>query len=206
MEQFSRFEEDQLKLKDRINNYAREWFEGEYKFYKPYRTVPVEKCYKVNAENYLKGRVNKDGTGKMYTTYLRFPTPWYEQDHWAYRKEHGVWYVYRVQMKDCKEVNRKRIGSTGEQQLHKDAVLGRILDGVYKVSMEQKESHTQSWCRKTIQHKVIWAVDYDGLSMLQLLFEKPKMSAAEIEQVIVSEGGYVDKDMIIHKGTAKYTW
>ena len=50
---------------------------------------------------------------------------------------------------------------------------------------------------------VNWSVQYDGHSVLELVGEKPKMTFAEIMQVIKNEGGYVDSKAIIHKGTAE---
>lgn len=50
---------------------------------------------------------------------------------------------------------------------------------------------------------VNWSVQYDGHSVLELAGEKPKMTFAEIMQVIKNEGGYVDSKAIIHKGTAE---
>lgn len=48
-----------------------------------------------------------------------------------------------------------------------------------------------------------WSVQYDGHSVLELVGEKSKMTFAEIMQVIKNEGGYVDSNAIIHKGTAE---
>ena len=48
-----------------------------------------------------------------------------------------------------------------------------------------------------------WSVDYDEKSILVLLALKPKMTYGEILNVIINEGGYVDSEGIIHKGTAE---
>lgn len=47
-----------------------------------------------------------------------------------------------------------------------------------------------------------WSVEYDGKSILELMAAKSKMTYAEIENVIVNEGGYI-KDGTIHAGSAK---
>lgn len=48
-----------------------------------------------------------------------------------------------------------------------------------------------------------WAIEWDEQPILILVMQKPKMSYAEILQVINAEGGYVDSEGIIHKGTAE---
>lgn len=48
-----------------------------------------------------------------------------------------------------------------------------------------------------------WSVQYNGMPIILLAFEKPKMTYAEILRVINNEGGFVDADGIIHKGTAE---
>ena len=48
-----------------------------------------------------------------------------------------------------------------------------------------------------------WSVEYDSKPVLLLVMQKPKMSYAEILQVITAEGGYVDLEGIVHKDTAE---
>ena len=48
-----------------------------------------------------------------------------------------------------------------------------------------------------------WSVEWDNKPVLLLVMNKPKMTYAEILDVIKAEGGYVDSNGIIHKGTAE---
>lgn len=48
-----------------------------------------------------------------------------------------------------------------------------------------------------------WSVEWDNKPVLLLVMNKPKMTYGEIIDVIKAEGGYVDSDGIIHKGTAE---
>ena len=48
-----------------------------------------------------------------------------------------------------------------------------------------------------------WSVEYDEKPILLLVMQKPKMSYAEVLDVIKAEGGYVDEQGIVHKGTAE---
>ena len=48
-----------------------------------------------------------------------------------------------------------------------------------------------------------WSIEWDNQPILILMMRKPKMSYKEILDVITAEGGYVDSEGIIHKGTAE---
>lgn len=48
-----------------------------------------------------------------------------------------------------------------------------------------------------------WSIEWDDKPILLLVMQKPKMSYKEILDVITAEGGYVDSEGIIHKGTAE---
>ena len=48
-----------------------------------------------------------------------------------------------------------------------------------------------------------WSVEWDNKPVLLLVMQKPKMTYGEIIDVIKAEGGYVDSEGIIHKGTAE---
>lgn len=54
-----------------------------------------------------------------------------------------------------------------------------------------------------ITMSVNWSVDWEGKSVLELLAEKPKMSYADVMEVIHNEGGYINENAVICKGTAK---
>lgn len=48
-----------------------------------------------------------------------------------------------------------------------------------------------------------WSIEWDNKPVLLLVMQKPKMSYGEIIDVIKAEGGYVDSEGIVHKGTAE---
>ena len=54
-----------------------------------------------------------------------------------------------------------------------------------------------------ITMSVNWSVDWEGKSVLELLSEKPKMSYTDVMMVIRNEGGYINENAVICKGTAK---
>ena len=47
-----------------------------------------------------------------------------------------------------------------------------------------------------------WAVELDGLNILAAVITHPKMSYAEVKHVIINEGGTIDENGIVHKGSA----
>lgn len=48
-----------------------------------------------------------------------------------------------------------------------------------------------------------WSIEWDNQPVLVLVMQRPKMSYKEILDVITAEGGYVDSEGIIHRGTAE---
>lgn len=48
-----------------------------------------------------------------------------------------------------------------------------------------------------------WSIQYDGHSILEFMMVKSNCSYGHAKQVIENEGGYVDSEGIIHKGTAE---
>ena len=47
-----------------------------------------------------------------------------------------------------------------------------------------------------------WSVEFDGKNILALVAVKTEMTFGEIRNVIINEGGIIDNNGIIHKGTA----
>ena len=48
-----------------------------------------------------------------------------------------------------------------------------------------------------------WSIEWADKPIILLVMQKSKMSYKEILDVITAEGGYVDSEGIIHKGTAE---
>lgn len=54
--------------------------------------------------------------------------------------------------------------------------------------------------RKTIPVQAVgWSIEYDGYPIMELIRKKPKMTFAEIRNVIENEGGSIDASGIIHR-------
>lgn len=49
---------------------------------------------------------------------------------------------------------------------------------------------------------VIWSVDYDGKSVIDLMSQWDKMPYTHVKMVIANEGGFIDNKGIIHRGLA----
>ena len=48
-----------------------------------------------------------------------------------------------------------------------------------------------------------WSIQYDGRSILEFMRARSNCSYEHAKMVIEGEGGYIDSDGIIHKGTAE---
>lgn len=51
----------------------------------------------------------------------------------------------------------------------------------------------------TIYNEDRWSIEFDGKSILALCILKPKMTYAEIKNVILNEGGSIDAAGIVHR-------
>lgn len=50
----------------------------------------------------------------------------------------------------------------------------------------------------------MFAIEYDGKCIVDMLTEKEHMTLSEARNLIVNEGGYVDEDGTVHRGSAQY--
>lgn len=50
---------------------------------------------------------------------------------------------------------------------------------------------------------VIWSIDFDGKSVIELMEQWQKMPYNDVKFVISAEGGFIDDKGIIHRGKAK---
>lgn len=62
--------------------------------------------------------------------------------------------------------------------------------------------HEEGWFVNPSER--IFAIEYDGKSVIDLLQEKTSYTLQHAKEIIISEGGYVDDEGIIHKGNAEY--
>lgn len=82
------------------------------------------------------------------------------------------------------------------------------------IAMLTDKDITVADCNKISQHETRsinkkvaltsnWSTRYDGHHVLELVMTHAKMSYREMLNIIQNEGGYVDSDGIVHKGTAE---
>ncbi len=119
-------------------------------------------------------------------------------NHWEYVEEEHGWSVYYVK----KGINR-RLARCGMPKYEPESIIVMLKEKEITVSDCNKveEAHNRKPVRQLVTNN--WSVEWDGKPALLLVAEKPKMSYKEILQVIQNEGGYVDSNGIIHKGTAE---
>ena len=185
--------------------------QGLWRWYSNERFIPFKKKvkYSINDANlkskkvFIKKYSEQSGKKpeliqKEYTKkgMMSHEQQWFEQNHWAYDDRTGD--VYRVKMEDGIEVERKLCGSVPPGTEPYKVGL-RIEDRDITVrdayNSEEKHRHLQ----KEDWKQVKWCREFDGKSILALVILKPKMTYAEIKNVIVNEGGSVDSQGIIHR-------
>ena len=45
----------------------------------------------------------------------------------------------------------------------------------------------------------LWSVRFDNQHIMMIMLEKPKMTVSDIITIILSEGGSVDENMVVHR-------
>lgn len=132
--------------------------------------------------------------------YLKKEIPFDEApNYWEYICEDGMWNVYYVKRGANRRMAQCNIGKFAPQ-----AILTRITDKDITVNDCKKvEEHVVSMGKQTVMAGVFWSIEYDGKSVFDLMEEKQKMPYAHIKMVIANEGGYIDDEGIIHRGTCK---
>ena len=120
-------------------------------------------------------------------------------NYWEYINEGGMWNIYYVKRGVNRRLAQSNIGKFAPQ-----AILTRIADKDITVNDCKKiEEHIVRMGKQTIMAGVFWSIEYDGKSVFDLMEEKQKMPFAHIKMVIANEGGYIDDEGIIHRGTCK---
>jgi len=132
--------------------------------------------------------------------YLKKTVPFEDApNYWEYIDEGGMWNIYYVKRGVNRRLAQSNIGKFAPQ-----AILTRIADKDITVNDCKKvEEHVVRMGKQTIMAGMFWSIEYDGKSVFDLMEEKQKMPFAHIKMVIANEGGYIDDEGIIHRGTCK---
>lgn len=118
-------------------------------------------------------------------------------NYWEYVCEDSSWNVYYVK----RGINR-RLAQANIGEFSPAAIMVRISDRDISVNDCKKvEEHRQPVGREIVG--VYWSIEYDGKSVFDLMEKKQKMPFAHIKMVIANEGGFIDDEGIIHRGTCK---
>lgn len=128
--------------------------------------------------------------------YLKKTIPFEEApNYWEYVCEDGSWNIYYVKRGVNRRLAQANIGAFGPK-----AIMARLADKDISVNDCKKVEERRSPVGREIVG-VYWSIEYDGKSVFDLMEEKQKMPYAHIKMVIANEGGYIDEDGVIHRGT-----
>lgn len=130
--------------------------------------------------------------------YLKKTIPFEEApNYWEYICEDDMWNVYYV-----KRGSNRRMAQSNIGEFSPEAILARLADKDITVNDCKKvEEHVVRMGKQTVMAGVFWSIEYDGKSVFDLMEEKQKMPFAHIKMVIANEGGYIDDEGIVHRGT-----
>lgn len=199
-----------------------EYHQGLWRWYNDERFIPFKKKvkYSINDANLKSGKVYVKKVDKVVVNKEQFTQPvqvkkgeivqkeytkkgmmsheqqWFEQNHWAYNMKTGE--VFRVKMQDGVEVEHKLCGTVPLGTTPQQVGL-RIEDRDITVRDAYNPEAPQSHTHWTVHHENRWSVEFDGKNILALVILKPKMTYAEIKNIILNEGGSIDSEGIIHR-------
>ena len=131
---------------------------------------------------------------------LEFDWAWDEQNHWCYDDKTG--HVYRWQLENPRIGNvwkEKKLCGSVPAGTPPEKVLAQILDRDITVNDAYNSQDKHRHLPKEDWKQVKWCREFDGKNILALVIVKPKMTFAEIKNVIINEGGSVDSQGIIHR-------
>lgn len=131
--------------------------------------------------------------------YFKKEVPFEEApNYWEYIEEDGGFAMYYIK----RGVDR-RLARCNMPHYRPEGIIAMLKDRVISVhdcSLVEERTGGIRGPKKLVTSN--WAVEWDDKPILLLVMQKPKMSYAEIVRVITNEGGFVDGDGIIHKGSA----
>lgn len=202
-----------LGLEMRIAKFTIEKRAGLWRFYKDHFTLPLKKHgkYAINDSNLKSGRVfikKHGGFGPVKAEIIQKEyvkaNPWTveidydEQSHWCYDDETGAVYRWQYAGQPNQWLAKKLIGHVPIGTPPK-AVLAQILERDITVQQEYNTQDKHRVFKEQKMYQTKWCREFDGKNILALVIAKPKMTFAEIKNVIVNEGGSVDSEGIIHR-------
>ena len=118
--------------------------------------------------------------------------------YWEYICEDGQWSIYYVRRNPW----NRRLAQCNIGQFSPEAILERLHDkDISYIDCKRVEEHVAR--TGNVCAGVFWSIEYDGKSVFDLMEDKQKMPFAHIKMVITNEGGYIDEDGMIHRGTCK---
>ena len=118
--------------------------------------------------------------------------------YWSYEKNGDKWALYRI----YNDTGTKTKCADQLPELKGEAVMDELHDHFYSIhDAEKLATH-----RRVLGARILvtnnWSVKYDMQSVAAVMLSKPNMTFETLNRVVTNEGGYIDNNGIIHKGTA----
>lgn len=118
--------------------------------------------------------------------------------YWSYEKNGDKWALYRI----YNDTGTKTKCADQLPELKGTAIIDELRDHFYSIhDAEKLTTH-----RRVLGTRVLgtnnWSVEYDMQSVVAVMLLKPNMTFETLNRVVANEGGYIDTNGIIHKGTA----
>lgn len=118
--------------------------------------------------------------------------------YWSYERNGDKWALYRI----YNNTGTKTKCADQLPELEGKAIMDELHDHFYSIhDAEKLATHRRVLGPRTIATNN-WSVEYDMQSVVDVMLRRPNMTFETLSLVVTNEGGYIDDNGIIHKGTA----
>lgn len=118
--------------------------------------------------------------------------------YWSYERNGDKWALYRI----YNDTGTKTKCADQLPELEGEAIMDELHDHFYSIHDAEKLATHRKVLGKRIMSTRNWSVEYDNQSVIAVMCLKDKMTFGTLKAVVENEGGYIDTNGIIHKGTA----
>ena len=119
--------------------------------------------------------------------------------YWSYELNGDKWALYRI----YNDTDTKTKVADQLPRYEGTAIMDELADHFYSIHDAEKLATHRRVLGKRIIATNNWSVQYDGQSVVAVMCLKDKMTFETLNRVVTNEGGYIDANGIIHKGTAE---
>ena len=119
--------------------------------------------------------------------------------YWSYERNGDRWALYRI----YNDTDTKTKVADQLPELEGEAIMAELGDRFFSIHDAEKLAAHRRVLGTRIMSTNNWSVEYDNQSVVAVMLLKPNMTYETLSRVVLNEGGFIDDQGIIHKGSAE---